>query len=208
MTYKDNRPSKLFLSKEGYDKYASLYDDKLDFLNSFEKGMIGEIVGDVSGKKVLDVGCGTGRLIQKLVEKGAVVTGADISSEMLKIAQRKFGQVEFVEADIEHLPFENDSFDVVVASFVIVHLKDLRKAFDEVYRVLKPGGSFIVTNVNQKKAPKLKTATREEIVIISYYHIPEHVVSALKDALFNIQEEEFINENGIWINQIVKAVKV
>jgi len=207
MTYQDNRPSKLFMSKEGYDKYASLYDGKLAFLDTFEQGMMGKIIGDVSEKKVLDVGCGTGRLIRKLVDKGAIVTGADISPEMLKIAKKKFDKVEFIEGDIEHLPFEDESFDMVIATFVIVHLKDLRKAFDEVYRVLKPGGSFIVTNVNQRKAPKLKTSAKEEIVILSYYHIPDHVISALKDALFNVEEEEFINENAIWINQIVKAVK-
>lgn len=195
------------MSKEGYDKYASLYDEKLAFLDTFEQGMMGKIIGDVSGKKVLDAGCGTGRMIKKLLEKGAIVTGADISPEMLKIAKKKFDKAEFVEADIEKLPFKDESFDVVVASFVIVHLKDLKKAFDEVYRVLKPGGSFIVTNVNQKKAPKLKTSAKEEIVILSHYHIPEHVISALEYALFNIQEEEFINENAIWINQIVKAIK-
>lgn len=207
MTYQDNRPSKVFESKEGYNKYASLYDKKNDFLDSFEQGMLIKIMGDLQGKKVLDIGCGTGRLIKKMVEKGGIVTGADISPEMLKIAKKKFDELEFVEADIENLPFKNESFDVVVAAFVIVHLKDLKRAFDEVYRVLKPGGSFIVTNVNQRKAPKLKTADKEEIVIRSFYNIPEQVISALEDALFNIEKDEFINDDSIWINQIVKAVK-
>lgn len=207
MTYKDNRPSKLFQSKEGYDKYASFYDKKLDFLDEFEQGMIWKMLGDIKGKKVLDIGCGTGRLMRKLLDKKAFVVGADISPGMLKIAKKKFREAEFVEADIENLPFKESHFDMVIASFVIVHLKDLRKAFDEVYRVLKPGGIFIATNINQRKAPKLKTPEKEEIVIISHYHIPEHVISALEEALFNVKEEKFVYENSIWINQVVKAVK-
>jgi len=207
MTYKDNKPSKLFKSKEGYDKYASFYDKKNDFLDGFEKGILQKIIGDVKGKRVLDIGCGTGRCIKTLIDKGAIITGCDISPEMLKIAKKKFLNVEFAEGDIENLPFKDDCFDVVLASFLIVHLKSLQKAFDEVYRVLKPGGIFILTNINQKKAPKLVTESHEKIVIISHYHIPEHVISALKESFFEIREEEFVYENGIWINQIVKAVK-
>lgn len=207
MTYKDNKPSKLFKAKEGYDKYASFYDKKSDFLDGFEKGILQKIIGDIQGKQVLDIGCVTGRCIKNLIDKGSFVTGCDISLEMLKIARKKFHNVNFVEGDIENLPFKDNSFDVVVASFVIVHLKNLQKAFDEVYRVLKTGGIFVLTNINQKKAPKLVTESREKIVIISYYHIPEHVISALKDSFFGIESDEFIYENGIWINQVVKAIK-
>lgn len=207
MTYKDNKKSIVFDSKEGYDKYAKLYDKKLEFLNSFEKNMLMKMAGDVKGKKVLDIGCGTGRLARVLIEKNADYTGVDISEEMLKIAKKKNTKGKFLEADIEELPFEDESFDVIICAFVIVHVGDLKEAFREAYRVLKKGGIFVVTNINQKKAPKLFDADGFPLYITSYYHIPKHVISALEEAFFTIEDEDFINEKAIWINQIVKAVK-
>ncbi len=197
----------MFNSENGYDLYAEFYDKKFKFLDSFEKDELMRMVGDINGKKVLDVGCGTGRLERKLIDAGAEIIGIDVSSEMIKAAKKKFPKVEFVKGDIENLPFEDEAFDLVVCSFVVVHLKNLDKAFEEIYRVLKPGGTFVLTNINQRKAPKLDIKGRGEIVIKSFYHIPEKVTEALEKALFRIEEEKFVYENGIWINQILKAGK-
>ncbi|OGJ42123.1 hypothetical protein A3B60_00605 [Candidatus Peregrinibacteria bacterium RIFCSPLOWO2_01_FULL_39_12] len=224
MTYKGKGKSNVYDSKEGYDLYANQYDKKLDFLHSFESDILLRMFKNFRGKSVLDVGCGTGRLIRLLKDRGAIVTGADVSSEMIKIAGKKFPDVKFVSADIENLPFGDKHFDVVVAAFVIVHLGYLQGAFDEVYRVLKDGGIFILTNINQKKAPKLKIDRKKvfasrtslastafggvgEIIIKSYYHRPEDVIASLANSLFVIKTEEFVNECGVWINQIVEAEK-
>ena len=207
MTYKNRKPSIVHDSKEGYDKYAKFYDKTLEYLDSFEQGKLMGVIGKIKGKKVLDVGCGTGRIIKALTEKEAIVTGVDLSPEMILVAKKKFPKIEFAEADAEKLPFKDEEFDVVVASFLIVHLKTLQKAFDEIYRVIKPGGFFVVTNINQRKAPKLKLAEQNKIVIDSYYHMPDRVTAALEDSFFFVEKEEFVYESGIWINQIVKAVK-
>ena len=53
--------------------------------------------------------------------------------------------------EAEDLPLADGSFAIVIATFLIVHLKDLKRFFAEVYRVLKPGGKFLVTNINQRK---------------------------------------------------------
>lgn len=193
--------------EEGYDLHAKDYDQRRDYLNSFEKDELKRLIGDVKGKKVLDVGCGTGRLIGYLQNEGAEVTGVDLSEKMVEKVQKKFSFIDVKQADIRELPFENDSFDVVIAAFVIVHLKDLQEAFDEVCRVLKPGGHFIVTNINQRKAPKIKT-DEGEIVIESYYHIPRHVAEAMQESFFEIEEEGFVEENGIWVNHILKGRKL
>ena len=126
---------------------------------------------------------------------------------MLKIVKKKFPDVETVAADIEHLPFEDGSFDMVTAMFVIVHLKNPKKAFEEVYRVLKDGGRFIFSNINQRKAPKLKTEKGGEIVIKSFYHLPKHVLRDIEACAFEIEDEEFVYEEKVWINQIIGARK-
>lgn len=207
MSFKGGKKSNVYDVEEGYNLYATAYDDSLGYLNSFEGDLFLKLVGDIKGKKVLDVGAGTGRIIHNLNMAGGEVTAVDLSENMLKVLKKKFPRIEAKQGDIEELPFEDETFDVVVATFVIVHLRELQDAFDEVYRVLKPGGVFIVTNINQKKAPKLKTRDNKTVVIKSHYHRPENVVEALEKSFFKIEANEYLNEKKVWVNQIVRAVK-
>lgn len=197
---------KILSSAVGYDLAASGYDKKEGYLNSFEKGKVVEILGSLKDKKVLDVGAGTGRLSLDLSSAGAKVTALDVSEEMLKVLKRKNVRIETVVGDAESLPFGDNSFDVVTAAFLIVHLKDPASFFDEVYRVLKPGGKFLVTNINQKEPPEVQTKAGA-IKIESYYHRPESVREKLEELAFSIEREEFVKENGVWVNQIIFAVK-
>ena len=127
---------KKYSSEEGYDKYASFYDKKLKFLGSFEDGAIENLVSDLSGKSMLDVGSGTGRVLDMLKDKNMLakagsVHALDISGEMLKILKRKHPKVEAEKGDVQNMPYKDESFDIVVAAFVIVHLKSLEEFFDE-----------------------------------------------------------------------------
>jgi len=198
-------------SIEGYNLYAPLYDSNLAYLDSFERDELIKLIGSVRDKKVLDIGSGTGRIIQILKRKvdseNAHFTAVDVSEEMLKVAKKKHPNIDTVHTDMTNLLLEDDTFDIVIASFVIVHIptKNLDKAFDEVARVLKPNGVFILTNINQRKAPKLKLNEKEELVIESHYHIPDHVIKHLEKSLFKIEKEIFVEEEGVWINQIIKA---
>jgi ubiquinone/menaquinone biosynthesis C-methylase UbiE len=199
--------AKVLDSDDGYNKYAKYYDKDWFFLDSFERGELFHLLGDLRGKKVLDVGCGSGRIIADLRKFGATVVAADISESMVHSTKKKFPDIEVIISDVADMPFEDNSFDFVIATFLIVHLKFLEPAFNEVNRVLKPGGSFILTNINQRKSPKLKVGDKEEIVIKSFYHRPQNVLEDLESSLFSIDKEKFIYEGKTWINQLVKAVK-
>jgi len=192
-------------SKEGYDLAAIHYDKKEKYLNSFEDGQVLKILGDVTGKKVLDVGAGTGRLAVKLSEAGAIVTALDLSEKMLEILKRKNRKIEIVFGDAENLDFEDDSFDIVVGAFLIVHLKNPSIFFEEVYRVLKLNGIFLVTNINQKEPPPVEVKDGE-IKIESFYHQPENLKENLEDLAFAV-EEKFISTSEVWVNQILKCIK-
>lgn len=197
---------KVLPSAVGYNLAADVYDENENYLNSFEQGELIPLLGALAGKKVLDVGAGTGRLSLPLANRGAQVMALDVSPKMLELVKKKNSKITTVVGDAESLPFADGSFDIVTAAFLIVHLKDPIRFFDEVYRVLKDGGKFLVTNINQKDPPKVKTKSGE-IIIESYYHRPEKIREILESLAFNIEEEVFVKEKDLWVNQILVARK-
>ena len=120
------KKAQLFHSADGYNRVARVYDKKLSHLNSFEKGKLMPLIGDVHGLAILDVGAGTGRLATQLAKSGANVTACDISEKMLEVLKKKNPSIITVVGDAEGLPFENNTFDIVIAGFLIVHLKTPR----------------------------------------------------------------------------------
>jgi ubiquinone/menaquinone biosynthesis C-methylase UbiE len=108
-----------------------------------------ELTGDVRGKKVLDLGCGTGFYSLWFSEKGAKVLGIDSSEEMIKIAKEKASRkkldAQFLIGDVTELRMEDDVFDVVLSALVLMEVKELDKAISELVRVAKNGGDIIVS---------------------------------------------------------------
>lgn len=196
----------IYNSREGYDLAAADYDKKEAYLNSFEEHCWDYVLTDLRDKDVLDVGAGTGRLAVTLLRRGAKVTALDVSPKMLEKLHKKKPAIKIVEGDAENLPFESESFDLVTAAFVVVHLKDPAIFFKEAERVLRPGGLLIVTNINQKEAPSVKISVGQ-IKIKSYYHRPEQIVEALEKSGLSIVEEKIIKEKELWINQILVGEK-
>ena len=100
--------------------------------------------GDLLGRRVLDVGCGTGRLAYALAERGAKVWGVDSSPEMLAEARAGAGRrAGFKLGRAEALPFRDGWFDRAVLRLA-VHLVDRAAAFPELARVLRPGGRAVI----------------------------------------------------------------
>lgn len=196
----------VYNSAQGYNLAAKEYDKKIDYLNSFENKQAIPLLGDIAGKKVLDVGAGTGRFTFMLREQRAEVTALDVSEKMLEEIGRKNKHIQTIVGDAENLPFKDGEFDVVTAAFLIVHLKNPTRFFDEVYRALKSDGLFLVTNINQKDPPKVKTK-EGEVVIESFYHRPEQVREQLESLAFSIEKEVFVKEGETWVNQIILAKK-
>lgn len=91
---------------------------------------------------VLDVGCGDGQISRALASRGAEVTGIDPTERNLEVARERAGGPVYVKAGADDLPFEDASFDAVVACLVFEHIDDVDAAIAEVARVLRPGGQF------------------------------------------------------------------
>lgn len=135
---------------KAYARWAPVYD--LVFGAVFEKGRRASIeAAERIGGRVLEVGVGTGISLPDYTRQTKLV-GIDISEPMLRKAQgrkRELG-LDNVEAlsvmDVGHLGFPDESFDVVVAQYVITAVPDPDAALDEFARVLKPGGEIILVN--------------------------------------------------------------
>lgn len=197
---------KILSSAIGYDLSAENYDKKESYLNSFEKNMLLPLLGDIKNKKVLDVGAGTGRLATVLAKMGAQVTALDLSPKMLDELHKKNPNIKITVGDAESLPFPDNSFDLIIALFLIVHLKNPSIFFKEAYRTLKDDGKLLITNINQKEPPVIKTK-EGTIKIESYYHQPKNISVALEQLAFDVKKEIFVKENDLWVNQIVLAQK-
>jgi len=120
--------------------------------NSDQQGrydLVLKYLGDIKGKKVLDVGGGDAALAYCLYQKGALVTVIDNEPEGIRLGQDNFKSknalAEFVVGSAYELPFSTGHFDHVVCSEVIEHLLYPEKAVKEASRVLKPAGLFVVT---------------------------------------------------------------
>ncbi|MBI3190737.1 class I SAM-dependent methyltransferase [archaeon] len=104
--------------------------------------------------KVLDIGCGSGVVTRKIVKQiGCKTTGIDISEACINYATRKsrkehLKNTDFHVGSIDNIPSPDKHFDVIIASHIIEHVKNVDKSIEQIYRKLKPGGRVIITTPN------------------------------------------------------------
>lgn len=127
------------------------------------------MVGDITGARVCDVGCGTGEIAFMAAERvgrGGDVIGVDLTPGMLRVAERKMASmdlpkpVDFREGDALELEFDDCSFDLVTSGYMLRNVIDIQRAVDEMYRVLRPGGTVVVAELSKPKNPVMRLGHR------------------------------------------------
>ncbi|WP_456278895.1 class I SAM-dependent methyltransferase [Bacillus sp. AK128] len=136
--------------KDAYNQLARDYEHNVDTKNVYNidyerPAMMKLIPAEIKDLKVFDAGCAAGWYTLQLIKLGAKVIASDISPEMVAATKRRIGEdAEVFCLDIEHrLPFEDESFDLIVSSLVLHYVKDWSKTFNEFQRILKPGGKLL-----------------------------------------------------------------
>ena len=132
-----------------YSRLAEQYDTRWSF---YVNATIGETLNRLEikqGERILDLGCGTGVLIQRLLEVSpeAEVFGIDFCAEMLEIAKQKLPEsVELKLGSADNLPFPSNYFDIVISTSAFHFFRDPSQALQEAKRVLKPNGRLVITD--------------------------------------------------------------
>ncbi|MCK8522187.1 bifunctional demethylmenaquinone methyltransferase/2-methoxy-6-polyprenyl-1,4-benzoquinol methylase UbiE [Aquimarina sp. D1M17] len=153
--YKDKNRSKKEQVTEMFDTISGNYDGlnrviSLGIDIKWRKKVV-NLVGNIKPQKILDVATGTGDLAINLSKTGASeIIGLDISTGMLEVGKKKINAkqldtiIDMVTGDSENLPYEENYFDAVTVAFGVRNFENLEKGLSEIYRVLKPGGIFVV----------------------------------------------------------------
>ena len=129
-----------------------------------EKEAVFDLLPDLDGRRVLEVGCGTGNISLTLARRGAQVVGLDVSSPMLAAAQQKARQHGFplnlIRGLAGSLPFNEESFDGVISILALDFISDRPGALRELMRVLRPGGFLELALLNRFSLWTLKRVIR------------------------------------------------
>jgi len=146
------------LARSIFGGLSASYDSVLDWMTLFQdrtwKRRMLQKMALGGGARMLDIGCGTCVLEERYPLTASQVVGIDITNGMIRLAQQKgLGSVSLLGlADAEHLPFRDESFDLVVSCYVPKYC-DTRRFVEELARVLKPGGRVAVYDFTRPRGP-------------------------------------------------------
>ena len=150
---------------------AELYDDKHSFVFEYGENVL-ELLDVKKRERILDLGCGTGHLTQRIHERGGVVTGIDSSPDMIWQAKETYHDVDFEVADGTDFHFEKP-FDAVFSNATLHWITDADAAIKCVYGSLKPRGRFVAEMGGKGNMGILISATQKVLTAHGYTKLAE-----------------------------------
>jgi ubiquinone/menaquinone biosynthesis C-methylase UbiE len=169
----------------------------------FEGPALLALLGDVSGKRVLDASCAGGRLSEQLLERGAAIVALDLTEAMTRAARERLGaRAGVLRADLaQGLPLRTAAIDAVASGFTLHYLRDWSTPLREFRRVLKPGGALVLSThhpatdlrgepgyFETKLIEDTWQTTAGEPATVRFYHRPlEAIFEALATAGFHVE---------------------
>ncbi|MCD7837131.1 MAG: class I SAM-dependent methyltransferase [Lachnospiraceae bacterium] len=132
---------------DAYDKIASEYTSAYAEDDEYDFRYLKLFIERLRGKRILDMGCGTGTIMSFMDRQGFEITGIDASKGMLSIAQRDFPAFDFVEGNILSTCFDDADFDGIILSYTVNHFTDddISKLATEIDRLLKENGLVYIS---------------------------------------------------------------
>ena len=198
-----------------YKKLAKSYNFRFPSYLKITTDKVAKIANITPGGKVLDLGCGTGELLFKLVQKypaTAELVGIDISEEMLKRAKSKldsFKTVSLHVGNVEKIAYPDEYFDLIVSVGVMHYVRNPKSMITEALRVLKHGGRFLLIDMAEESMTTKISSVLRKITdpgAVQFYSL--HSISELLTSQgFKIRSSELF-QAGIFGLYLIEAEKV
>ena len=142
-----------------FGRAATYYEQHAELQRQSADALLAQLDGRAFSR-VLDAGCGPGRMSRYWREQGSEVCALDLSAQMLAEAQRHDVAHHYLLADIEAIPQAAATFDLAWSNLAVQWCSDLRGALSELYRVVRPGGTVAFSTLAQGSMPELRQAWR------------------------------------------------
>ena len=199
---------------EDYNQWAAIYDSNLNKTRDLDAIATREMLSRFPFKKVLELGCGTGKNTQYLLEKATVITGIDFSEKMLQKASEKIQdkRVTFIKSDIKNpWPVSTNFFDLITCSLTLEHLPDLEPVFNKAYVSLKKGGRFFISElhpIKQYLGSKARFDMEGNSIELSVFthHLSDYLKAAKQHHFKIIKIEEWFDKDLQEIPRLISFI--
>lgn len=190
--------------EKAYNIWASQYDSNLNLTRDLDKKCTIETLKNLDFKNVLELGCGTGKNTEWLLNKAERIIGLDFSQEMLHKAKAKIfdKRVIFKKADLtKYWEIENNFVDLITASLTLEHIKNLGHIFSQANLKLKKNGLFFISELHpfkQYSGSKASYETENGIkeLEVHIHDISEYIDTAKNNGFQLIELKEWFDESS------------
>lgn len=157
--------------------------------------------------KILEIGCGIGSIVFELGQAGHDIIGTDISNEAIEYGLKKYNNIHLEVQPAEALPYENESFDIVLSFDLFEHIAKIDKHVSEVYRILRKGGYYLFQTPNKYSNMVFETLYHKSLKWRRAHpslHSPGQLKRRLKKHGFGIQYVKMNPVNEFSLNKLRK----
>lgn len=190
--------------EKAYNIWANQYDTNVNRTRDLDKKCTIETLTNFNFKNVLELGCGTGKNTEWLLNKAERIIGLDFSQEMLNKAEEKISdkRVIFKKADLtKDWEIENNFADLITSSLTLEHIENLDHIFSQANQKLKKNGLFFISELHAFKQysgskAKYETENGTEELEVYVHHISEYIDDAKNNGFQLIHLKEWFDENS------------
>lgn len=190
-------------TRQAYNAWAAQYDSNENKTRDLEAIALRRTLETISFQSCLEIGCGTGKNTEWLIQKAQHITAVDFSEEMLAKAKAKISsnKVEFKQADIaKPWTFTDQQYDLVSFSLVLEHIENLEHIFSEAIRLLNSDGYVYIGELHpykQYSGTKARFENGKELQVLECYNhnISDFIQTAKKFSLALMDVNEYFDED-------------
>lgn len=183
----------IFDNETFFTEYRKLREREVNANNLFEIPTLISLLPDLEGKRILDLGCGSGERCVDYIKRGAAkVTGIDISEKMLEVAKNENAdpRITYIRMPMEDIGELTETFDVAISSLALHYVEDFEGVVKNVYRLLSDGGIFLFSQEHPLSTCYEGTEdrwTRDETGRKTHANIANYCVEGRKDSTWFVE---------------------